>query len=751
MTTKYLSGNYPAGYTLAAGYTRLVVQRTAYVGGSGVDVGFRAVIANRGTIAATGTSGQGVYLQAGGRVINGDLSDTAALISGYGGVSVSGAAGAVDNFGTIESTGKSMVYPPLCDAVYLGDGGSVTNGSAADTTALLVGYANGVAASLRAATVTNFATINAAQVGVDLGDGGSVINGSATDKTALLIANAAGVEVTGARATVTNFGTIEGAYGVSMLDATVINGSASDTTALIIGGRLGVGTSVDPPKPSTVINYGTIDQTGDVYNGVGISFLGGGTVINGSAADKTAVIEGGARGIQDASTVINNGTIVGAVSGGAFTLVNDGLISDSVYFEGGTLTNGSPQNRSALITGYFYGVEAYRFSVTPIRVTNYGTIAPVGKKSAGVDILGSLTNGSAADTTALIAGEFGVIDKGGVVTNYGTIEGEVKFIRDSGDVLIAEAGSIFTGPIEGGGGRLDLAGGVGNISGLGGNGTLTGSISARFSGFASYAIGTSGAWTLQGEGSLQAGAALMDSGTLTNDGQLNLGGTVSIFEGGVFDLNSGNIAPDKSAVGKIVDSGLMIANALALEITVAAQTYDDGVVEAATGTLDFTSQLLGTGVLKIDGGATLEADAAAIATLTATFDGPAATLALKIPNAFHATIGGLVVGDAIDLLALTATGASVNGSDQLVVVNGSKTVATLQLTGGYVGATFSTAADGHGGTNVELVSPGANLPSVPAMAAAMASLSRPAALALPAHGFSPRSALSLVNPHVHLQ
>ena len=75
-------------------------------------------------------------------------------------------------------------------------------------------------------------------------------------------------------------------------------------------------------------------------------------------------------------------------------------------------------------------------------------------------------------------------------------------------------------------------------------------------------------------------------------------------------------------------------------------------------------------------------------------------LALTSPKAFKATLVGFATGDVIDLLDLTATGAGVNGSDQLVVVDRGKTVATLQLSGNYVGATFVTSSDGHGGTDV---------------------------------------------------
>ncbi len=108
-----------------------------------------------------------------------------------------------------------------------------------------------------------------------------------------------------------------------------------------------------------------------------------------------------------------------------------------------------------------------------------------------------------------------------------------------------------------------------------------------------------------------------------------------------------------------------------------------------------------------------------------TFNGATATLALKSAAAFAATISGLAVTDTIDLMGRKATGASVNGSDQLVIVNGATTVAKLQLTGTYTGATFTIGSDGHGGTNVTLLTAASVPPlagSSQAFIAAMAGL-----------------------------
>jgi hypothetical protein len=169
-----------------------------------------------------------------------------------------------------------------------------------------------------------------------------------------------------------------------------------------------------------------------------------------------------------------------------------------------------------------------------------------------------------------------------------------------------------------------------------------------------------------------------------------------------------------------------------------------GAIEAATGTLNFSSTLTGTGVLTIDTGATLQVESPVASTLTATFNGPTSTLAIShTDTSFFATISGFATSDAIDLLNTAATGASVNGNDQLVIVNGTKTVQTLQLTGNYSGDTFAAASDGNGGTDVTIASAPTQPPQLThAFVAAMAGFGAGAGhafvpSALAAHAYQP--------------
>ena len=79
MTTKHLDGYYPGGYTLSARYSKLVIDKTADVRGSGVTAPYFATVVNRGAIYG---STQGVYLEGGGSLINGSEAEADASISG---------------------------------------------------------------------------------------------------------------------------------------------------------------------------------------------------------------------------------------------------------------------------------------------------------------------------------------------------------------------------------------------------------------------------------------------------------------------------------------------------------------------------------------------------------------------------------------------------------------------------------------------------------------------------------------------
>ena len=313
MTTKTLTGNYASAYVNSK-YDTLVIDASASLqAGIQNTATSQTTVENYGTVLNGKAFQAALYMRAGGIVVNGSSTNTTALISGSNGIDCRSFYGpsqisTVTNFGTIVGT---AVY-----GVSLAWGGTVTNGSATDTSAAITGGQYGVKATTGTASVANFGTINAAgsgYYGVDLAAGGSVTNGSAADSGALIEAKKRAIRVETASATITNYGSIVSSgnnyTAVGMFaGGTLVNGSATDLTAFIGAGNRGVSDGY-----GSVVNFGTIQATYGFAYGV---FLGGaGGVTNGSASDSTATIYGLRDGVYlsggAAITVTNYGTIKG--------------------------------------------------------------------------------------------------------------------------------------------------------------------------------------------------------------------------------------------------------------------------------------------------------------------------------------------------------------------------------------------------------------------------------------------------------
>ena len=130
-------------------------------------------VVNFGTVEITGT-GNAVYLNSGG-VTN---FATIESVAGNGieiGSSTAGSTGTVDNLASILSTGT------FNDAVLLEAGGSVTNGAAGSTTALIASSHTGISFKNAAGTLVNFGAVESTTTGTSgdaiyLGAGGVVTN-----------------------------------------------------------------------------------------------------------------------------------------------------------------------------------------------------------------------------------------------------------------------------------------------------------------------------------------------------------------------------------------------------------------------------------------------------------------------------------------------------------------------------------------------------------------------------------------------
>ena len=99
----------------------------------------------------------------------------------------------------------------------------------------------------------------------------------------------------------------------------------------------------------------------------------GGTVINGSSAITTALIEADETGVTSGA----NGTISNGVILGGGTIVNYATIqatrNGAYLFAGGDVVNGPGGDTAALMSGGHFGV--YSSGTVATTITNFGTIA----------------------------------------------------------------------------------------------------------------------------------------------------------------------------------------------------------------------------------------------------------------------------------------------------------------------------------------------------------------------------------------
>jgi hypothetical protein len=749
MTYKTITGSYPSGYVLRAKYNGLNIAASASVGGGGVVTTAFDHVYNGGAVHASIKPGyNGVNLEAGGFLANatgrhiyggtGVLTSAAAsYVSNYGSIggyrdavrvdaggtvindaSIVGGANGVNAFG-----GSGYVYvfnngfigvesrgTVAANAGVVLESGAVTNyGSIAGSLYGVVGY--------EPITVTNRGLITGYS-SVVLHAGGSVVNFSDIDGV--------GEGVFADGGSVGNLGVIEGSLeqGVLLFDAELTNGSTAVNTALVTGY-----VGVEAVAGSSILNYGTINAPSEksavylsqstltngstkdtaalVYGFIGVSVVNGGTVDN-LGAIQSPSDDGYAIQMSDGGEVTNGSSrglkaeIVGAggifIYGAAGTVTNFATIesdgsSDPVFLaDGGRVVNGSASDKTAVIKGPDGGVAMDGAGL----VTNFGTIGSTGSSTYGAYLFDAdLTNGSAIDQTALIYGRTGVLTYGAVtVTNWGEIDGEfgsaVNF-TGAGDRLVVEAGSSFVGDIFGDAGTLELASGVGTITGMVEDEvTVTGSMpGTTFDEFGTLIIADGASFKLTGAGSVVAsGIATLDvlgamsvtgtldvSGAIKGTGSLSLTGGTTTFDTGA-DLAISKIGENGvKAVADVADKSLVDRETWTQTAGTLSVASGDRIVFEGAGD-SFSGTLAGAGKVEFYGGG----DTLSGATLTAAvveIDKAAVTLsgAIDLTSLLDITSPGVVVA---------AAGATLSGkgkislSDETTnVIKGASAAATL--------------------------------------------------------------------------
>ena len=444
---------------------------------------------------------------------------------------------------------------------------------------------------------------------------------------------------------------------------TFTNGSSIDTTASVTGSAVGFGNVVTIPM--NVINFGKIVAISS--DGIGLALSAGGSVTNGSPTDTSAAVTGDygiVFGGANACEVDNFGTV--GAAGSFIGIETDG--SGPI-----TITNGSVVDTAATIIGDF-GI-----STGLATVSNFGTIVGTGNTAVDLGNSGTVTNGSAADTTAAISGDVGVSIAGSTpdtVTNFGSITGGVRLGAGGGTVIngsTADTGAFITGD-----NGVLIGGSAGTLDNFG---TITGR---------STVVSITGAGTIVNAGTIAsmegaAGTAIsFQSGTgrLVDDPGSVIVGRISGSGNSTLELASGVSTGGLGGVGTSITGFSTFAVDAGATWTLTG-TYglpdviNDGILAIASGSsLDVSSAVdpSSSGVFQLANQASLEVAAALGSDSKIQFLGAAPTNKLTIDSAanFGTNIGGksysgpllegFVAGDLIDLKGIASSGLGLNYS-----------------------------------------------------------------------------------------
>jgi hypothetical protein len=651
MTTKTLTGTYSAGYTLKSNYNRLVIDASAKVYGLGVLTTGVVAIANYGTVQGGDAYAVGLH---GGSVTNGSATNKTALIMGDVEDGVAAFSSAfVTNFATIRGATEGVAMA----------GGTVTNGSAADTTALIAGGNIGVGGAV---TTTNFGTIIGSSStqggGVYLVGSGEVTNGSAADHAALIEGDV-GVSLDQSDAeTVTNFGKIDGTSGTALHFRFASDRLIVEAGSSLVGNVYGGGATLELAGGSdTITDLGGVFRT-TLSGGVSAYFVGFGfyTVDAGASltlAGSNTFIAGGTLTVDGSATVTGPLTNLGAISspnGAGVTLA-----------AGGSVTNGSTSATTASISGYHSGVDATAASAT---IGNFGAIHS--SNGAGVTLAagGSVTNGSASDTVASISGYLSGIDATGASATIGNF-GAISCTGRYGDgVELSPGGRVTNGSATDSTASIFGYFGV-SATGAAGSAGVTVTNFGRISGTDRTAVGfTSASDRLIVEaGSVLSGYAAGGGGALEL-----AGGSETITGLGAYGAMTGGASGNLTGFGTyLVDAGAVLTLTGANSLTT-GQTLTVAGSLINTGSLQVTSRY-DNGVNLSPGGRVTNGSATDSTASITGYIGVSATGSVGSAGVTVTNFG------TIDGTARTAVGFT-SASDRLIVEAGSA------LTGAAVGA-----------------------------------------------------------------
>jgi hypothetical protein len=704
----YINGNYDLGDS-SSGVTSAFSNAGKFIKAAGTNTSYiysTFTNASTGTITAT----TGTIEFDGGATLAGSLNGTASISFASAttlsaGVSLSVANLNIYNNATVTLAGNTR---------YAGDftfSNGYLNLSGNTLTLAAPNLNNGTIDGPGTLSLTG--TTSLASSGFYFGGGANIVNNGTVDQNGYTYVS----YQSGAGFTVQNLaGSTWDLTNSYSLGANNINGTSSTF--------VNAGTLTQTGATTYSLVYSVFDSTGTVsVNGSGnaeIAFESGGVfggtftgtglislqystyIVGGLTETATAHTEFYQSTIDLTSAITFNGTLVanGSYSeinlgGQTFTLATLDLAeagSTQYFDQGGTL---STTGTGSIVDWYNNGpMISFGSGSTWV---NAGTITDAGLVQLGDN---SLYNGSSAGTLVNTAGAvFAFSSDDGAIRQGNNNGTQGAFLTNAG--LLEKTGGTATSNVNA---TLTSTGTLATTSGtlaFDDGGTVSGQIADSSSiAFNSGSFGF-GALTIGG------GAAVSNAVRITQTGALTFGDSSNVAaaftNNGTYVIAADvGIASAGSAASTFANNGLLEKTAATGRSQIAAAIVNSGTIIAASGTLALTGSVAGTGTMLIGAGNTLELSGAIASSQTVSYTSATGTLLVDTPATASETVTSMTVGDVIDVAGITATKATVNANDQLVIVNGSTTVAAVQLSGSYLSDTFTVASDGNGGEKVTL-------------------------------------------------
>jgi hypothetical protein len=684
------------------------------VGPSGLDVFTTASLVNTGLIdgysniyaAVTNTGTIMETTKLIGDVTNGEAGDTTALIKTYGDLELR-SGGAIANFGTI--VGGDFNEDGQGAVIWLEAGGTVTNLGTVTTQSATAGNA-----------------------GVWLQNGGEVVNGSASDSSALILGRRFAASLTAA-GTVDNWGILEGYAGPSVQFGSAGDLLIAEAGSDFIGAVDGGGGTLDLAGGAGTINglggaaivTGSVSAT--VYGFGSYDLASGGTWTLAGAdtvtAGHTLSIAGGA---VDTGTLTNHGTVnqtgIVTVSGGSIVNASGGVwnLANGVAPTGGTVsfTNAGTLAKSNSALDHV-GVDFANTGTVNIAAGTLDFLGPVNTFAGTVGGAGTLELGAPSAVSAT------TLTKGMKLTVAG-----LNLVGAATTVTLGGA-LKFAGAFTDSNATLALAGNTLRLSGSAGFGSKIGAAPAVITGPGT--LTTAGATAIVGRLTLSGGALFDNLGTVTDGGAVTLAdASIVNSAGAVFDIvGDQKIALAAGDTGLITNTGTLELTGAAGLSDIAVEVKSNGLIVVAGGTLEFSGEVLGVGAVQISSG-TAEFDS--LFGQNVSFTGASGELELHKSQLYGGTVTGFSTtgADSLDLADITFVSGSMSATYSgtatggVLTVSDGKHTAHIHLAGDYLNSTFTLSQDASGRTMV--TDPAAAAPSATPLVSAMAAFAPPAAL-----------------------